>query len=595
MIGSGNSCGSRWCWSTVLGAACSLLADHPARAAEPTESRPGFIKPNVAQPAVIQPTVAQPAVIRPEPVEPVVSRETAAPVPRAASATGALPRDAYQTAPAVVIPYSKLFRDTGAPYNDPFHPLGISPSIHADSVQARATVALPIHASFPLLQRGFEPQDADLKLGPLFFKLREISGAVLWSDNINLEEDDPESGTIAITTIGGSVIAQLTEGLRLALSGSFVYLPLQNEAGIAGFGLQAPYILGLGNQPLLHSQVTWDTQIRGWNVLFADNFRIGVGRFSNNLRDNAVLFPGGDFDGRDTAGRYTFGAINPLRQQSSRGSGRRPATRNDGDIVFFSNIVSAQTDRLIVGKTRLTVRGSHENLWYNQGNRGLPTLRDQIIVRLASERENLRFKPFATYAAQWTDTQIGFNQTLLAGIAGPITDQLQFHGEAGYFFGNNVGRFLWGLRLQHQAGPYTDQSLFYRRAVNDFNDEISEFYGYNIHQILGPKVIADGFISRANVEALRRDGFSRTENRAGVRIRILAGPRTNITLSGIGADVSSNQIDFRLWTGRVDISHFFTDTLLARLSYQYQQRDSDFPGDSYEENLIYFGLSKYFN
>ena len=551
-------------WETILGTAwcCTLLAAYSASSAEPQ---------------VLQP-----------------SRGVDASVPAQATraSTGTLPRDAYQTEPAVGVPYSKLFRNTEAPYNNPLYPIGVSPSARTESVTARGTLAVPINASFSLLQRGFQPQDADLKLGPVYFKLREISGAALWSDNIQLREKGRESGTIAITTVSAAVIAQITEGLRLAVSGSFVYLPLQNEAGIAGFGLYAPYVLGLGDQPLAHSEVTWDTQIGNWNVVFADNFRIGIGRFSTSLRDDAVLFEGGDFDGRDTAGRYSFGANN---SSIRRGNGRRRDNRDDGGILYFSNIVSAQTDRLIVGKTRLRIQASHEDLWYNQSDRGLPGMRDQVNVSLVSERENLRFKPFASYNALRTDTENGFSQTLRAGLAGPITDQLHFHGEVGYFFGDDRNRFLWALRVDHQAGPYTDESIYYRRSVSDFNDEISEAYGYNIRQILGPKIVADAFISRSNIEALRSGGFSRTETRTGVRLRIHAGPRTEITLAGTGALVSADEGDYRLLTARAEVSHNFTDTLRARLAYQYQQRDSDFRGDDYYENLIYFSLSRYFD
>ena len=222
-------------------------------------------------------------------------------------------------------------------------------------------------------------------------------------------------------------------------------------------------------------------------------------------------------------------------------------------------------------------------------------MRDQVNVSLVSERENLRFKPFASYHALRTDTENGFSQTLRAGLAGPITDQLHFHGEVGYFFGDDRNRFLWALRVDHQAGPYTDESIYYRRSVSDFNDEISEAYGYNIRQILGPKIVADAFISRSNIEALRSGGFSRTETRTGVRLRIHAGPRTEMTLAGTGALVSADEGDYRLLTARAEVSHNFTDTLRARLAYQYQQRDSDFRGDDYYENLIYFSLSRYFN
>ena len=503
-----------------------------------------------------------------------------------------LPYGAYQTPPTPGVPYSKIFRDTGAPYTNPLNRVAVTPSVQTESVEARATLGLPsFNAAFPLLQRGFEPQDADLKFGPVFFKLQGLSAAALWSDNINLTEKHRESGTIAIATISGAIIAQLTEGLRVAISGSFVYLPLQNEAGIAGFGLYAPYVLGFDDEPIVRSEITWNTIIGGWNVVFADDFRIGIGRFSNNLRDDAVIFNGGGFDGYDQTGRYIFRA----QQDRVASSSRSRDERSNTDILYYSNVVSAQADRLIVGKTRLRFQASHENLWYNQGNRGLPRLRDQINVSLVSERENLRFKPFVMYQALKTDLQDSFEHTIRAGLDGPITDQLQLHAEVGYYFGNNEDALLWGVSLRHQAGPYTEESLFYGRAVSSFHDEINEIVGYNIRQIIGPKLIADAYFLRDDIHGLSSNGFSRVEYRTGLRLSIHAGPRTNLILTGAYALVDSAGGQSNTLTGRAELSHYFTDSFLARLIYQYQENDSDFRNQNYYENLIYFSLTKYFN
>ena len=503
-----------------------------------------------------------------------------------------LPYGAYQTPPTPGVPYSKIFRDTGAPYTNPLNRIAVTPSVQTESVEARATLGLPsLNAAFPLLQRGFEPQDADLKFGPVFFKLQGLSAAALWSDNINLTEKHRESGTIAIATISGAVIAQLTEGLRVAISGSFVYLPLQNEAGIAGFGLYAPYVLGFDDEPIVRSEITWNTIIGGWNVVFADDFRIGIGRFSNNIRDDAVIFNGGGFDGYDQAGRYIFRAQQDRVASSSRSRNEHSNT----DILYYSNVVSAQADRLIVGKTRLRFQASHENLWYNQGNRGLPRLRDQINVSLVSERENLRFKPFVMYQALKTDLQDSFEHTIRAGVDGPITDQLQLHAEVGYYFGNNEDALLWGVSLRHQAGPYTEESLFYGRAVSSFHDEINEIVGYSIRQIIGPKLIADAYFLRDDIHGLSSNGFSRVEYRTGLRFSIHAGPRTNLILTAAYALVESPDGQSNTLTGRAELSHYFTDSFLARLIYQYQENDSDFRNQNYYENLIYFSLTKYFN
>ena len=526
------------------------------------------------------------------PAEPPAFHNGESVAPAGESLPSTLPPGAYQTPPTPGVPYSKIFRDTGAPYNNPLNPIVVTPSVQTASVDARATLGLPaLNAAFPLIQRGFEPQDADLKFGPVFFKLQGLSAAALWSDNINLTETNRESGTIGILTISGAIVAQLTEGLRLAVSGSFVYLPLQNEAGIAGFGLYGPYLLGFDDEPIVRSEVTWNTIIGGWNVVFADDFRIGIGRFSNNVRDDAVFFRGGGFNGYDQAGRYIFRAPQDPIASSSRSRDKN----SDTSILYYSNVISAQADRLIVGKTRLRFQASHENLWYNQGNRGLPKLRDQINVSLVSERENIRFRPFIIYQALKTDLQDSFEHTVRAGVDGPITDQLQLHAELGYFWGNNEDAFLWGVSLRHQAGPYTEESLFFGRAVNSFHDEINEVAGYSIRQILGPKVTADAYILRDDIRALNSDGFSRVEYRTGLRFSIAAGPRTNVILTGTYALVESAGGQSTTQTGRVEISHYFTDTFLARLIYQYQQNDSDFQNQSYYENLIYFSLTKYFN
>jgi hypothetical protein len=503
-----------------------------------------------------------------------------------------LPAGAYQTPPAVGLPYSKLFKNTGAPYTNPIQPIVATPSVHTESIDAYGTFGLPpVIATFPLIQRGFEPQDADLKLGPVFFKLQGLSAAALWSDNINLTETDRESDVIGIVTLTGSVYAQLTEGLRLAVSGSLVWLPFENEFGVAGFGLYSPFLFGFDSQPIVRSEITWQTMIGGWNVVFADDFQIGIARFSTNVRDTAVLYSGGGFDGYDQAGRYVFRAP----QNNYYDNDRDYDYDYNEDFVYYSNIISAQVDRLIVGKTRLRVQASHENLWYNQGNRGLPSLRDQVNVSLVSERENMRFRPFLIYQALKTDLQDSFQQSVRGGVDGPITNQMQFHGEVGWYFGDDEDAFLWLVSLRHQLGPYTEQSIFYGRTVNSFYDQLNEAWGYNIRQIIGPKLIADAFVLHNNVEDLLDDGFSYREWRTGVRLSIIAGPKTNFILTGTYSLVDSDEGQSHTWTGLASVSHYFTETFLGRLVYQYQQNDSDIFDDSYYENLIYVSLTKYFN
>ncbi len=500
------------------------------------------------------------------------------------------PSGADQRSATAAAPPATLFRNQGLTLNNALGVPPLTTTVQADSITAGARLNLPLPFYNLQMQRGFDPQNADLKVGPFFFKLQSLTGGVLWTDNINLSESDRESGVIAITRISGAIVAQLTETLRFSLAGSFVYLPLENEAGFTGFGLYAPLIFGLEN-PIFRAEASWNTTIGDWNVLFADDFTIGLFRYWNNFRDDALLFAGGEFDGIDQAGRYAFGA----NGQVFRDNDRQDFRTNEQNVVFFSNTVSAQADRLIVGKTRLRVQAFHQNLWYNQGNRGLPSLRDQVNVSLISEKENLRFKPFATYTAFRTNRENSFGQTLMAGLDGPITDQLQLRVGIGYFLGTNRENLLWQVNLRHQAGPYTYESLYYRRFVSPFYDQINEVVGYNIRQILGPKVTANAFIFRNEVDWLGANDFSETQYVTGLSLQIRAGPRTQFTLVGTASRVEYEDRDYRTLTGLAQVTHYFTDTFLARLLYQYQQRDSGFRDDDYYENMVFFSLTKFFN
>ena len=499
-----------------------------------------------------------------------------------------MPAGAYQD-PAG-IPYHSVFRDTGAPYLHSLRDVDIEPTTRAGNTRGRFDLDLPdVRGSFPLLDRGFDPENADLKFGPVYFKLRAISGAVLHSDNIDRSEEDRQSDTIGILRISGTIVAQLTEGFRIATSGSFAWLPFESKAGVSGFSLIAPYSLGLSAVPVARAQFAWDTKIGGWDVTFADNFRIGVGRFSESTRDDFDLFDGGGFDESDRAGRYVFRA--PRTRRGRQGSTRETTS----DFNYYINTISATTVRDLPGSIRFSARAAHENLWYNQGRRGLPALREEGYVRIESTRENLRFKPYLAYHIFRTDVR-DWSQSLLFGVNGPITDQLQFHGAAGVFRNGSSGanRLLWELELRHLAGPYTRQSIAYRQGVSDFYDELRQHWTYRLEQVLGPDLTAHVFISQGKVEDL--DGLveDRRELRAGVRLAYQPGPKTHIRLSGIYSEIEGgDDRHTEVWTGRLELGYHFTDTLLARFVYQYQTRSSTSRSASYTENLAFLSFTKF--
>jgi hypothetical protein len=329
--------------------------------------------------------------------------------------------------------------------------------------------------------------------------------------------------------------------------------------------------------------------------VFADDFQVGEAYFSNDFQSNDVLFSGFNTNDQAAVGRYELRPDEGFTFQDSNNDDR---DRFRNDVVVITNTVSANVDRLLPDSIRLAVRVYHENFWYNQGNRGQPELRqDGVIVGLFSERENLRFKPYFIYEAYNSNEFDGIQNIFRLGVHGPITDQLQLLAEIGYSTGGiqNDSEVLWDVQLNHVAGPYTQEAFLWARQFNYFNDEIDDVLGFNVSQILGPKLEADAYVYRVLSEYSYQDGTQLNDDqwRLGVRLNYNLGPKTWLRLVGQYAS-SDLQGSIVWWSGRAELDYNFTDTLRMQLIYQYQQSNSQFFGDNYRENLIFISLTKYF-
>src|SRR5262249_40811669 len=151
----------------------------------------------------------------------------------------------------------------------------------------------------------------------------------LYSDNANLTERDKESGWLGILRLDMTVMAEITESLHLSITGGFFFLPLSGEAGPIGLDNSLLALIGLD---LLHSQITYDTVIGGWPVVFSDDFGAHVGQYGAGTRDDFALFGEGT-DATDSLGRYRFGS-------TARSSNDN---RNDDTFIYFSNTVGVST------------------------------------------------------------------------------------------------------------------------------------------------------------------------------------------------------------------------------------------------------------
>jgi len=445
--------------------------------------------------------------------------------------------------------------------------------------EAEGSASFRAGTEVPLVGHGPEPTDANIKIGSFFVKFHSLDGLLLSDDNYNHSQYDRKSDLLVLLRLNLTVIAQLSDNLQFAVSGSIDYLPLQNQVGVEnslniGLGLLAP---------ALAAQFAYDTVIAGWPVIFADDFRSGAGFFAQNAGDNFDLFEGNQLY-REEAGRYSFRYF-----QNSQSSLNAP----NSPLIYFSNTVSALTNRLLPGDIRLTVSADHINLWYNQSNRGLPSGRDDFLTSLVSERKNQRFKPFVTYEASYIEGIPGVTQSVLAGFLGPIDDQLFLTAGAGYYFAtDNHNGALFYVSLDHIAGPYTTEHFLLDRGLSDFDQDQVTFAYYRLDQTIGPTLSAHLFLGQSTYDNLVNGGGSNFNDEiGGLQFNWTISPRTSLSLGGIyerqGGAAKTDSI-----TGRVILNHSLTDTLILQLLYQYQHSVSDGPGGIYYENLVYLRLVK---
>jgi hypothetical protein len=502
----------------------------------------------------------------------------------------ALPADAYGETPPG-IPYSSVLNTTGADVNDidvlggrPFNTNFNEPSKLGNAEGAVDIQPFGADLSFPFVQRKSEPEDANIKAGPFYVKFHYMDAIGLHSDNFNRTESGRQSETLLLLRLNLSIIAQLTDTLQFAVTGSIDYLPLNNQVGIETSLFSNLGLLASG--PLFATQFVYDCNIAGWPVTFADDFRVHSGIYGDSARDDFDLF-NGDYLARDRSGRYTFRSGNTnLRDNGLNGNSQTDS------LIYFQNTISALTNRLLPGDVRLTVRARHDNFWYNQSNRGLPSSRDDFYTALVSERDNMRFKPFVSYEATHIEGVPGVGQTALAGIFGPIDDYVFIRANVGYYVFNSHNDVLYQLLLDHTAGEYTTEHLAIERVVSDLAGELRTSEYYRLDQTLGPTLLGTLFLAHSDVQELVSSSIGNHDDYiGGLQLVWYLGSKTTLRTAGIynKQTFPDGRRDTTM-TGRLVLDRRLTDSLTLQLLYQYQHAVSNESGNKYYENLVYLRL-----
>lgn len=507
---------------------------------------------------------------------------------------------------------SKYVNDPGAPYENVFRNLDLGLSAGPKVGGGRVNVGLGPVALAPGLntpvRRGFQPQDAELKIGFFYLNLTDITGSLLYSDNANLSNNNRRGDVTGAISLGTEAVLQLNDGLQFAISGRFVYLPFENRAGVDGFGISDPFAkFALNGSALFRAQMTYEFKIADWDAVIFDDFSI----------NNQSLYRLGDGDFLDAYDGETFrseksfaGRTEVYRPGSYSPGGYRDDVNNpnrfDSSDLYYINQAGAEVSRLLPTVTRAIGRYVHQNVWYPNGNNRPGSAYDDysadiFTARLQSERENLRFKPFLQHQASRYSNAPGWAHKSIAGVSGPITDQVDFLGQGGYYFrtGDNssASSTIWLLALTHTAGPYTRHGVAYYREVTQPQRQLRESYNYQLQQILGPYLVGGFYASRDKYGDLDSKATFVEETFFSSYVSYDLGTRGNLSAQFyyVMTDYVSAAIpDSDRWIFRLLYNVNFTPDLRGTFLYQFQSRNSDVSAASYYENLLGVTITKSF-
>jgi len=391
-----------------------------------------------------------------------------------------------------LLPNDEIIRSGGNTYQSMFYSVGQGSKYQASvgGLQFQAPDLLQTTLSYQnVLQPGAMGTNAAIRIGRFYYSLNSVSGSVLYSDNVNWSQTNRQSGEIAIVTLRGTMMVQLLDNLRLAASLGVVYFPIKSKVGIEGFTQDTEDArVFLGNGESTKAQLTYDLKAGEWDIFFYDQIRATQALYVEQFNASAAA----PFDEEDRAGRYAFFA-----QNGSTASGKevrvndnfQNARNNDTTFLYANNQVGATVSRLLPTDTRLRTGVYRLDYWYLGENAAfVPSSAEVAFVDLRSERDNLRFKPFATYEMfRYGDHR--WDQEAVGGIQGPITENLEFTGAMGYFWGgrSQQNTTVGYVQLNHQIGPLTSQAVTFRREVTAPVQDIEQSVTYEFRQQLGPR------------------------------------------------------------------------------------------------------------
>ena len=429
-----------------------------------------------------------------------------------------------------------------------------------------------VQAGWPIFRRGFDPEEADLKVGPAYFQVVSVEAGVLYSDYDGPRIFAPgrEDGFLSFVGLRLRATSRIAANLFFEIDGEVIYLPGVNQVGLRTVG-------GIG-EPFL--SLNYLTEWGEWDIRIYDELGTYL-PFDFRANDDAF----------DRAGRYHFGW-----------EGLRSArTWEVFDPVIY-NRVGIQATRPTTPDWRLTLEADHTDYYYIDSDRSdQHRSLEHVGALLSAEPGKVPFSPYAEYDSWWDSDSDYVYHTMYVGGRGRLTERVDADARVGYFWGdfdrgaNRVSReaWLWRIGLRHQVAENTSHGVYVGQDhfINEFsgNSLVSEYVHYYIRHEISERLGVGGFAqwSRDNFQNQRLRGTDFDREVYGVRVRYAVS-------ENVRADAGYRLEQYERVRGRDRaIFHFRLNARLAERTscyFHYQFEDAEI----FDEDRYMVGVRRYF-
>ncbi|MCB1064320.1 MAG: hypothetical protein KDN20_15560, partial [Verrucomicrobiae bacterium] len=428
-----------------------------------------------------------------------------------------------------------------------------------------------------LFTRGYDPDRAHVKAGPLYMDLLSIGAGVLYSDYSGSQQfpKGQEPGWLSFVDLHLRAVMQLSETFYLTVSGHLIYLPDTNEFGFSMGEAYGPYTV---------ARLNYQTRIRQWDFQAYDALQARLGGdFFWEAYDPAY----------DQAGRYSFG----FQDRSRNGDHYGGTGLFDDSLFAFVNTVGVKAGRPLGSDWRLWLEGDHSDYWrgYDFDDHGNW---DHVGALLGYEGSVIPFAPFLEYDAYSNDSFDTIYHTAYLGGRGRLSENVKINGRVGALWSQNVvperQSWLWNIGLHHDLSERTWQSVGVGQdyVVDDFTSDsaLSEYLSYDIGHRVSKSIYARGYAQWSEDEFLTGRGGKWRRELYGGNLDFRPMDYTRITT---GATYERRE---EIPGGNDSEHHLYYASLSQRLFsrtsmwFRYQFEDAEI----FDEHLYTAGIRKYF-